>query len=62
MKPIGYERKYIYCFKGIRIRYSRRASKKVNHEYIQKDYIYDRAMKRGEKHLFKLYINKLINE
>lgn len=60
MQPPGLKR-IIYPFKGIRIKSSRKLI--GNHEkkiYIQgrKDRIVDRAMKRGEKHLFKLFINQ----
>lgn len=60
MQPPGLKR-IIYPFKGIRIKCRRKlignSEKKI---YIRgrKDRVIDRAMKRGEKHLYKIFINQ----
>ncbi|WP_291599130.1 hypothetical protein [Bacteroides sp.] len=64
MQPTGNKR-IIHSFKGIRIRQTRKlignAEKK---KFIRgrKDRTIDRAMKRGEKHLYKKYLTQSIQE
>ncbi len=64
MQPTGNKR-IIHSFKGVRIRQTRKlignAEKK---KFIRgpKDRKIDRAMKRGEKHLFKKYLAQSIQE
>ena len=61
MQPPGLKR-IIYPFKGIRIKVRRKLIGKREKEIYhrgRKDRLIDRSMKRGEKHLFKVFINRL---
>lgn len=60
MQPPGLKR-IIYPFKGIRIKCRRKLIGKREKEIYhrgRKDRIVDRAMKRGEKHLYRLFISQ----
>lgn len=61
MQPLGYIRP-LYAFKGIRFKQRRKLVDKYEKKVFKrphKNRYVDRSMKRGEKHLFRIFLNRM---